>query len=118
MFQKRLTTLADVVITLVKIAGIPRVADIARMIRKIKQAINFALGIRPDNLQNIVDVSVVHRDDVVEIHVITRANLPRIMLFKWNLHGFQLVAGAVMNAGVTHLVKALSSGGINIKLLR
>lgn len=76
MFQKRLTTLADVVITLVKIAGIPWVTDIAWVVRKIKQAINFALRIRPDNLQNVVDIAIVHRNDVIKIHVVARTNLP------------------------------------------
>ena len=46
------------------------------MVGKIKQAINLALRIRSDNLQNIVNVAVVHRDDVVEIHIVARANLP------------------------------------------
>ena len=113
-----MTTLVDVVITLVKIAGIPWIADIARMVCKIKQAINFALRIRSDNLQNVVDIAVVHRDNVVKLHVIARTNLPRIMLLERNFHGFQLVAGAVMNAGVTHLVETLGGGGIYIKLLR
>ena len=118
MLQKRLTALADIIIALVKIAGIPWVTDIARMIRKIKQAINFSLRIRPYNLQNVVDIAVVHRDDVVEIHVVARTNLPRIMLLERNFHGFQLVAGTVMNTGVTHLVETLGGGGIYIKLLR
>ena len=113
-----MTTLVDVVIALVKIAGIPRVADITRMVRKIKQEINFALRIRSDNFQNIIDVAVIHRDDVVEIHIVARANLPRIMLLERNFHGFQLIAGAVMDADVAHFVKTLGGGRIYIKLLR
>ena len=80
MFQKCLAAFVDVPIGLVKITGIPRIFYVARVVGKIKKAVNFMLGIHADKSLDILNVAVIHRQDIIKMFVIGRANAPGVML--------------------------------------
>ena len=71
--------------------------------------------VRTNQRLNILNITLIHRNDIVEFFIVRFPNLAGIMLHKRHVHLHQNIPCPVMNAGVIDFVIGFSPGRVNFK---
>lgn len=71
--------------------------------------------VRPNQRLNILNITFIHCNDIVEFFIVRFTNLAGIMLYKRHMHLRQNIPCPVMNSSVINFVITLGPSGINFK---